>query len=198
MIRPAVVALSLGIALVLVAQPGRGEAAPAPEAAPPAASAATPDAATPANPTSKSVRVGELRRNMEGDLAEIGKIAQKVRRDGDLVKIACVADKQDRAESVMDVATPEIAVIQSESADGSSQVFAGEKLQAAAERLGKLVDEARACTGSPAALGNTGAQNQVTNNNTVPVEDPTASPGGGPGSQPPIDPNRPPIGSPTR
>lgn len=135
---------------------------------------------------------------MENDLAEIGKIAQKVRRDGDLVKIACVTDKQDRAESVMDVATPEIAVIQSESADGSSQVFAGEKLQAAAERLGKLVDEARACTGSPAAQGNTGAQNQVSESKTVPLEDPTSAPGQGPGGEPPIDPTRPPIGSPTR
>ncbi|HFE45066.1 MAG TPA: hypothetical protein ENJ18_06165 [Nannocystis exedens] len=144
--------------------------------------------------------VGKLRSEMEGDLAEIGKIAKKVRRDGDMVKIACVTDKQDRAEGVMDVATPEIALLQGETgqADPVSQSFAGEKLEAAALRLGKLLAEARACTGTPAKEGHGDGENIVDEGDRLPPRDPTASPGYGPGSEPPSDPTRAPVASPVR
>ncbi len=144
--------------------------------------------------------VAKLRGEMEGDLAEIGKIAKKAQRDGDMVKIACVTDKQDRAEGVMDVATPEIALLQGQAgqADPVSQSFAGEKLEAAALRLGKLLDEARACTGTPANEGHGDGENIVDEGERLPPRDPTASPGGGPGSEPPSDPTRAPVASPVR
>jgi len=148
--------------------------------------------------SAKAPPTGSLRSTMEQDLAEIGKIAQKAQRDGDMVKIACVTDKQDRAEGVMDVATPEIALLQGEGAEPTSQSFAGEKLEAAALHLGKLLDEARACTGSPAEVGDQSGENVVEEGNRLPPEDPTASPGSGPGGLPPIDPSRPPVASPVR
>lgn len=189
--------VALGVAL---ASAGQAVAAPppAPAATPPASTpAAKPAAGAPAA-TGKSVRVGEVRRRMEQDLAEIGKIAQKARREGDMVKIACATDKEDRASTVMDVATPEIVVLQDKSADGQAKSFATDKLQAASARLGKLLEEARACTGMPAAGGNDGTTNQVDESRNVPPRDPTAGPSSGPGAPPPIDPGRPPVTSPVQ
>jgi hypothetical protein len=188
-----------GFALIASARTGYGQPADdatvsaeaGKEAAPAADGKAT-------DKPAKAAPVGSLRSSMEQDLAEIGKIAQKAQRDGDMVKIACVTDKQDRAEGVMDVATPEIAVLQGEGADPTSQSFAGEKLEAAALRLGKLLDEARACTGSPAEAGDQNGENVVDEGSRLPPEDPTASPGSGPGGLPPLDPSRPPVASPVR
>lgn len=185
----------LAFALIAGARTSHGQE-PAADAEAPAA-ATKPDAPAPPKAKAASVRVGELRRGMEQDLAEIGKIGQKVRRDGDMVKIACVTDKEDRAEGVMDVATPEIALLQDGSADSASQSFAGQKLKAAAQNLGKLLDEARACTGAPAATRGA-TDNVVDEGERLPPEDPTAAPGSGPGLPPTIDPGRPPVASPVR
>ena len=202
------IAASLGIALLVAARTGHGQSAAAEDGSAAATAAdvggtaptAVEGPAKSSEAAGKAAKapVGSLRGEMEQDLAEIGKIAQKAQRDGDMIKIACVTDKQDRAEGVMDVATPEIALLQAESADPTSQSFAGEKLQAAALRLGKLLDEARACTGAPAEAGDANGQNVVDEGDRLPPEDPTASPPGGPGSLPPDDPSRPPIASPVR
>lgn len=189
--------VALGVALA-----SAGQAVAAPPPAPAAAAPATKPAAKPAAgvpaATGKSVRVGEVRRRMEQDLAEIGKIAQKARREGDMVKIACATDKEDRASTVMDVATPEMVVLQDKGADGQAKTFAADKLQAASGRLGKLLEEARACTGMPAAGGDDGTTNQVDESRNVPPRDPTAGPSSGPGAPPPIDPGRPPVTSPVQ
>lgn len=190
-----IIAGLVGFALIASARTGYGQ--PADDAT--VSAEAGKEAPLPAaDKPAKAPPVGSLRSSMEQDLAEIGKIAQKAQRDGDMVKIACVTDKQDRAEGVMDVATPEIAVLQGDGADPTSQSFAGEKLEAAALRLGKLLDEARACTGSPAEAGDQSGENVVDEGSRLPPEDPTASPGSGPGGVPPLDPSRPPVASPVR
>ena len=201
-----IIAGLFGFAFIASARTGYGQSAEdattSAEAGKDAAPDADKDADKPADKDAdkpaKASPVGSLRSTMEQDLAEIGKIAQKAQRDGDMVKIACVTDKQDRAEGVMDVATPEIALLQGEGAEPTSQSFAGEKLEAAALRLGKLLDEARACTGSPAFAGDQSGENVVEEGNRLPPEDPTASPGSGPGGLPPLDPSRPPVASPVR
>ncbi len=200
-----IIAGLLGFALIASARTGYGQSAEDAAVADAGKETPAPAAAdtSPAPPAERAKRaatppVSSIRSSMEQDLAEIGKIAQKAQRDGDMVKIACVTDKQDRAEGVMDVATPEIALLQGEGGEPSSQSFAGEKLEAAALRLGKLLDEARACTGSPAEAGEQNGQNVVDEGNGLPPEDPTASPGSGPGGVPPLDPSRPPVASPVR
>ncbi len=217
-----VIAGLFAFALALVARTGYGQSAAAGEAESGGAAADDGKTATAADAPTKpaastspskgerdkkkvkgangSPSVAKLRGEMEGDLAEIGKIAKKAQRDGDMVKIACVTDKQDRAEGVMDVATPEIALLQGQGgqADPASPSFAGEKLEAAALRLGKLLDEARACTGTPAKEGHDGGENIVDEGERLPPRDPTASPGNGPGSEPPSDPTRAPVASPVR
>lgn len=218
-----VIAGLFAIALALMARTGYGQSAAAGEAEPGAAAADDGKTAAaadvppePAATTNKgdqaqakvegargSPSVVKLRGEMEEDLAEIGKIAKKAQRDGDMVKIACVTDKEDRAEGVMDVATPEIALLQGQGGqadpvDPATPSFAGEKLVAAALRLGKLLDEARACTGTPAKEGHDGGENVVDEGERLPPRDPTASPGNGPGSEPPSDPTRAPVASPVR
>ncbi|MCB9704046.1 MAG: hypothetical protein H6711_19310 [Myxococcales bacterium] len=178
-----VLAVSLVFALVAGAKSSHGQeaaAAPAPAPAP----AATPASSADSGKTPR-VRVGELRRGMEQDLAEIGKIAQKARRDGDMVKVACTTDKQDRAEGVMDVATPEIAVLQSKSSDTATKGFASQKLRAAALNLGKLLDEARACMGAPASRDQGSGDNAVDIGDLDP-DDPTPAANGGPLPPPPL------------
>jgi len=204
-----VIAGLFGITLIAGARTGYGQSADdgkAPAAGDETAAAAVVDEAPAAEaaddakaPAKPKTAVTSVRGEMEQDLAEIGEIAQKAQRGGDMVKIACVTDKQDRAEGVMDVATPEIALLQGQGqGDPTSASFAGEKLQAAALRLGKLLDEARACTGSPAEGGDANGQNVVDEGNRLPPEDPTATPGNGPGTLPPDDPSRPPVASPVR
>ncbi|MCA9658521.1 MAG: hypothetical protein KC486_09265 [Myxococcales bacterium] len=208
------ISAALAFALVIGARTGHGQPAEAGDAAadagkaasgeteakrppPPPPAAKKRDAASTGKGPAKT-RVGELRRNMEQDLAEIGKIAQKAQRDADMVKIACVTDKQDRAEGVMDVATPEIALLQGGKVDPTSASFANAKVEEAALRLGKLLDEARACTGSPAADGNSVSDNLVDEGRGFPAVDPTASPGYGPGTVPPVDPGRRAVSSPVQ
>lgn len=208
------ISAALAFALVMGARTGHGQPAEASDAAaadagnaasgetkakrpPPPPPAKKGDAASTGKTPAKS-RVGELRRDMEQDLAEIGKIAQKAQRDADMVKIACVTDKQDRAEGVMDVATPEIALLQGGEVDATSASFAGAKVEEAALRLGKLLDEARACTGSPAADGNSVSDNLVDEGQGFPSVDPTATPGHGPGTVPPVDPGRRAVSSPVQ
>ncbi|MEZ4382106.1 MAG: hypothetical protein R3A79_12215 [Nannocystaceae bacterium] len=203
--RPLTISAALAFALVMGARTGHGQPAAADDAAAAEAgkgaanSAATKRTPPPPPPAKRgSGRVGELRRDMEQDLAEIGKIAEKAQRDGDMVKIACVTDKQDRAEGVMDVATPEIALLQGNTVDSASASFAGAKVEEAALRLGKLLDEARACTGAPAADGNGVSDNLVDEGQGFPDLEPTASAGYGPGTVPPVDPGRRAVASPVQ
>jgi hypothetical protein len=160
--------------------------------------AAAPASAAPLAAVGKKVSVSELRRRMEQDSAEIGKLAQKARRGGDVKKIACVTDKQDRAELLMDVASPELSLLRDRAADGKARVFASEKLAAASARLSGLLEEARACAGDPALGGAEGTENGLSESRTVQPRDPTSAAAHTPWLPPPDDPTRPPVASPVR
>jgi len=172
--------------------PAAGEVAAPTEAAPAAAPAAT-----------ANVSVPKVQRDMENDLASLGDLATDAKRDSDLVRAACVLDKQERAEGVMELATGELLVIRDASAAAEARSFAVEKLQAAASRLDDLVQLAKDCVGDQTPeMSDDKTNNQVQQGNLIPLADPTVggSLGGGKPSPvpPPVDSGVPPtVGSPS-
>ena len=175
-----------------VAQKPRTSAPVAVLAAPPAAAAGT-SAAAAATPE-PAMSASQARSALERGMGELGELAAKARQSGDMQRIACVQDKQDRAGAVMEVATGDILVVQDPVVDAPTRAFASEKLAEAAQQMKGLVGQARACQGKEEA-----ASGNATNDSFVPPtilpQDPTGS---GPPAQrglPPIDP-RPPVASP--
>lgn len=168
-----------------------GEAA-APAEAAPAAEASTDAAAAPSSSTSAAV--GSARGSIERGMAELGTLLQRARQSGDMGRVACVQDKRDRAEIVLEVATGELLVLQDASADGQSRALAGEKLAEAADRVSGLVSQARACQDGEQSAGAI-AQNEANQPKTVMPTDPTSSSPGAQRLPPRIDP-RPPVASP--
>lgn len=186
------IALLWGSAAVLIASPV-GAAPSASLGTPPAG--ATSPAPAPATPTPPAapLDVGTTRSSIERGMTELGTLLTRARQSGDTVRIACVQDKRDRAEIVLEVATGEILVLQDPGADGQTRAFAGEKLSEAAGRLSNLVGQARACQGGgEEAQG--GGQNASTQPKTVIPLDPTSTVPTGPRLPPRIDP-RPPVAS---
>jgi hypothetical protein len=127
-------------------------------------------------------------------MTELGTLLTRARQSGDMARTACVQDKRDRAEIVLEVATGELLVLQDPAADGQSRAFAGEKLGEAAERISGLVGQARACQGGDDEKRNA-AQNTANQPKTVIPTDPTSSNPGVQRLPPRIDP-RPPVASP--
>lgn len=167
-----------------------GTVAAAPSASPPPPPPPAP-AAAPATPP---VSVPAARNTIEGGMSELGTLLMRARQSGDGVRIACVQDKRDRAEIVLEVATGEILVLQDPGVDGQSRAFAGEKLGEAADRLSGLVSQARACQGGDEDAGQAG-NNEANQPKTVIPNDPTSTVPTGPRLPPRIDP-RPPVASP--
>lgn len=133
---------------------------------------------------------------MEEGMAEIGELAVEARAEADLVRATCVLDKQDRANDVMELGTSEMMVIRDGTTTEQSRQFAVEKLDAAAGRIDKLVEEAKACAGQK------GPEDEIDITRTdseeprsIPIWDPTAGLGGGP-VPPPVDGGWPPAASP--
>ena len=215
------VAWALGAALV--SNPATGQTAAAPAAAPatspkgqvtrerssspPTAVLAAPAAVAPAT-TSEADKAGnaeagakapamsasQARGALERGLTELGELAARARQSGDMVRIACVQDKQDRANAVVEVATGDLVVAQDPAADAASRAFAGEKLGEAARQLQGLVSKARACTGKEEASRPSGS-NDVKIPQVVLPQDPTGPAPPAARGLPPIDP-RPPVASP--
>ena len=184
------IALLWGSAAVLAASPV--VAAPSASLATSPADATSPAPATP-TPPAAPLDVGTTRGSIERGMTELGTLLTRARQSGDTVRIACVQDKRDRAEIVLEVATGEILVLQDPGADGQTRAFAGEKLSEAAGRLSGLVGQARACQGGgEEAQG--GGQNASTQPKTVIPLDPTFTVPTGPRLPPRIDP-RPPVAS---
>jgi hypothetical protein len=202
------VVLAWGSATLLAASPvgAAPSASPAPAPASPDAgvAASTPPAADPAAPDaaaaaaaespSASAGVGSARGTIERGMTELGTLLTRARQSGDMGRTACVQDKHDRAEIVLEVATGELLVLQDSSADGQSRAFAGEKLGEAAERISGLVGQARACQGDQEQKRND-VQNSANQPKTVIPTDPTSSSSGIQRLPPRIDP-RPPVASP--
>jgi hypothetical protein len=201
------VVLAWGSATLLAASPvgAAPSASPAPApaspdagvaASTPAADSAAPDAvaAAVAAPPSTSAGVGSSRGTIERGMTELGTLLTRARQSGDMGRTACVQDKHDRAEIVLEVATGELLVLQDSSADGQSRAFAGEKLSEAADRISGLVGQARACQGDQEQK-RSDAQNTANQPKTVIPTDPTSSSSGIQRLPPRIDP-RPPVASP--
>ncbi len=209
-------ALGITLALLIAPRPSWGEAAveevsksadesaeEAPETAPkgdeePSETAPKDGEKPSANSESKTVDPDQLRVQLERGISEIGEIAADVREEADPRKVACVVDKQERAEIVMERATADILVIE-DSKDAQARVFAGEKLSASAERMGKLVELARRCQGvEEGGRPESDTTNTANEPSKVPQNDPTKDT---PGNQPfplPQDPGRGPVSSAVR
>ncbi|MFO7565590.1 MAG: hypothetical protein R6X02_23305 [Enhygromyxa sp.] len=153
--------------------------------------------ALPVDETAASVpAASSLRAKMEAGVAELGELAVEARSDEDLVRATCVLDKQDRANDVMDLGTSELLIIRDPNTNEQARGFALEKLEAAAVRIEKLVEEAKACSGQQ------GPEDQVDitrNESDEPSEIPVADPSLGLGENPvppPMDGGWPPAASP--
>ncbi|MDC0721376.1 hypothetical protein [Nannocystis bainbridge] len=199
------VVLAWGSATLLAASPVGAAPSTSPAPAPaspdagvaasgPAADAAAPDAAAAAPAPLAAAAVGSSRGSIERGMTELGTLLTRARQSGDMGRTACVQDKHDRAEIVLEVATGELLVLQDSSADGQSRAFAGEKLGEAAERISGLVGQARACQGDQEQK-RSDAQNTANQPKTVIPTDPTSTSAGVQRLPPRIDP-RPPVASP--
>jgi hypothetical protein len=161
-----------------------------------------PDAADPALPPAQELPevsvpgASSLRSKMESGMSDLGELAVEARNDADLVRATCVLDKQDRANDVMDLGTSELLVIRDPGASEQARGFALEKLDAAAERIDQLVEEAKACAGQqgPEDEANI-TRNESDEPRTIPMWDPSAGLGNNP-VPPPMDGAWPPVASP--
>lgn len=161
---------------------------PAPE---PAAEEPAPAVVAPAG-------IGESRAKIDAAMTELGQLTAQADGESDVVRAACLIDKQERGGEVMELVTTEVLVIQDAGSTEQQRIFAAEKLSALSERMGGLVDQARACAGdaSPEDKDNK-TRTEVDERPTVPFADPTASGARAP-VPPPVDDVRPPtVESPT-
>ncbi|HEY8375598.1 MAG TPA: hypothetical protein VIK91_03875 [Nannocystis sp.] len=189
--------MAWGSVVVLATSPV--EAAPSASSAPPSpglSSQGSPPSesseASPAPVPPSPAAVGNARAAIERSMTELGTLLTRARQAGDMVRVACVQDKRDRADVVLEVATGEILVLQDPTADAQTRAFAGAKLSEAADRISGLVAQARACQGGGDDSQRT-AQNEANQPKTVIPADPTAS-SPIPRLPPRIDP-RPPVAS---
>lgn len=141
-----------------------------------------------------AMSAGQARGALERGLTELGELAQRARQSGDMVRIACVQDKQERANAVVEVATGDLVVAADAAADAQTRAFAGEKLGEAVQQLQGLVSKARACTGKEEA-GRPDDSNDSQVPQVVLPQDPTGPVPPVTRGLPPIDP-RPPVASP--
>lgn len=183
---------------------GPPEPAPTDEAAP----APADEPAVDSQPVDESANLGgstneagipdaiSLRANMEEGMSEIGELATEARAEADLVRATCVLDKQERANDVMELGTDELLVIRDETTTEQSRQFALEKLDAAAGRIDRLVEEAKACSGQKGPEDEIDiTRNESDEPRTIPIWDPTAGLGTSP-VPPPVDGGWPPAASP--
>jgi len=175
---------------------------PTDEAVVPEDASATPDEAEPPlsdfrDESAASVPgASSLRARMEAGMSDIGELAVEARTDEDLVRAACVLDKQDRANDVMELGTSELLVIRDPGTSEQVRGFALEKLDAAAGRIDKLVDEAKACAGRQGPEDEVDiTRNEADEPRTIPVWAPSSGLGHNP-VPPPLDGGWPPAASP--
>lgn len=163
-------------------------------APPPPAPEPEPAAAGPA-PT---VGVGESRAKIEASMTELGQLTAEADSDKDVVRVACLVDKQDRGGEVMELVTTEVLIVQDGGSTDQQRQFAAEKLGALADRMDGLVEQARACAGDARPEDKDDkTRTEVDERPTVPFADPTVG-GGRPPVPPPVDDGRPPtVESPT-
>jgi hypothetical protein len=146
-------------------------------------------------PVSTVASPGALRSQMESQMGDLGGIAADARQDDDLVRVACVLDKQERANDVMELATSEMLIIRDPETGDQARQFANEKLDAAAARLAVLVEDAGHCAGETSPEEDDDAtRTKADEPETIPLMDPTLGPRS-PGVPPPMDGQWPPVAS---
>lgn len=169
-------------------------------AAPAAESGASGAAATEptAPPTMSTMSIGESRAKIEASISELGRLTAAADTDKDVVRAACLVDKQERGSEMMELVTAEVLVVQDAGSTEQQRSFAAEKLTALSDRVGRLVEEARSCAGNSGPEDKDDkTRTQVDERPTVPYADPTVG-GGRPPVTPPVDDARPPtVESPT-
>lgn len=185
-------------------EPAADEPALAAEPAPVEPASAEPTSAEPEGVSAELASSNEagipdavtLRTQMEEGMSEIGNLATEARAEADLVRATCILDKQDRANDVMELGTGELLVIRDDNATAQSRQFALEKLDAAAGRIDRLVEEAKECAGQKGPEDDIDVtRNESDEPRTIPAWDPTAGLGNSP-VPPPVDGGWPPAASP--
>lgn len=128
--------------------------------------------AAPAEPDVAQIEV-ELEQKME----ELGELSSDSREESDIVRADCVRQKYARAQETMELATTELLIIRDSSTSAQARAFAIEKLEAANERLGGMVDGAKACQGVLVPQENENVtKNDKDEQNPVPNVDPSKPP----------------------
>lgn len=139
----------------------------------------------------------QLRQRVEMGMGEIVALEEDAQKNAkkEFAQIACVTDKKDQAELVLELATGEILIIRDPTAGAEAQQFALEKLEAAAERMELLADEARNCgLSADRAQEEDKARTDQDRQPTIPMEDPSSGMGVDP-VPPVIDGSWPPTAS---
>ncbi len=139
----------------------------------------------------------ELRAQMQSHMEKIGKQFTEAKKVGDFVRMACVRDKQQGAQQVVELATVELLIVNDSNAKMEARSFAAEKFAAAEQRMGNLANEAIACDGeSSPEVENRETKTDCIEPQTIPVNNPTSIPLDNP-VPPPLDADWLPVISPT-
>ncbi|MGH1348866.1 MAG: hypothetical protein ACRBN8_45445 [Nannocystales bacterium] len=149
---------------------GLSLAAPAPEAPPSSDEAGT-------DKTYDAGAVSKAQSRLEGSMAQLGKMAQAAKADGDAQLAGCLEDKVTRAQDIMSTATPELMVLRDSTASAQAKSFAAEKLQAAANAMDGVMASAKGCSGEQELEDRDDVtRNELDKTDGIPIQDPTIAP----------------------
>jgi hypothetical protein len=134
-----------------------------------------------------------LRQQVEAGMTQLAQEEEAAQKSRDFARTACVVDKREQGEEVLELATDEILIIRDPSSGEQARRFAHDKLAAAADRMDLLVEDARTCGVSAQQLADRDkARTDQNKDSTIPAEDPTQGMGASPvppvigGSWPPV------------
>lgn len=137
----------------------------------------------------------QLRQRLEIGMATLSTEEEAAQEKKDFARTACVVDKREKGEEVMELATDELLIIRDPSSGEQARNFAVEKLQAAADRMDLLIDEAKSCgISADRQQDEDKARTDQNKESTIPMEDPSSGMGNSP-IPPVVDGSWPPVAS---
>ncbi len=149
---------------------GLSLAAPAPDAPAPSQDAGS-------DKTYDVGAVSEAQSRLEGSMAQLGKMAQAAKSDGDAQLAGCLEDKVTRGQDIVSTATPELMVLRDSTASAQAKSFAAEKLQAAANAMDGVMASAKGCSGEQELEDRDDVtRNELDKTDGIPIQDPTIAP----------------------
>jgi hypothetical protein len=157
-------------------------------AGPTYAQVAAPTAPT-AQSQGKTPTIERSRRSIVQGAETIDDLAEDAKKDQDMPRVNCVEEVQVDAGKVTTLATAEYLRARDPNADAMQRIFAQEKLGAAAQTMGALVDDAKGCTFASSDEDPTLTANDSKEESLIPTNDPTAIPVTSPDAPPVLDPN---------